>query len=72
MFQRQCTCPPEPSKVSDDQEVSEIQEIDVGPVPCSKCHGWRHMVYVIKVISTSKATYQDATIRSIASETDVA
>jgi hypothetical protein len=62
MFQGRCQCPidspAETNKVSDDVEISEIREIDVGPVPCPKCRGWRHMVYVMKVISTSKATNQ--------------
>jgi hypothetical protein len=59
MFQGPCQCPidnpAESNKVSDDVEIIETREIDVGPVPCSKCGGWRHMVYVMKVISTSKA-----------------
>jgi hypothetical protein len=62
MFQGRCQCPidnpAESNKVSDDVEISEIREIDVGPVPCSMCGGWRHMVYVMKVISTTPSTHQ--------------
>jgi hypothetical protein len=60
---RQCHCPAEPAetnKVSGDVEISEIREIDVGPVPCPKCRGWRHMVYRMIVISTTQPTHQAA------------